>query len=101
MTHTQLNEKTFLNTFDSHVFHLVHLVSWFFVRMRSVNLSQLAIIAQHALHILLLQCFHSLHGGLPPYTYRLNPIFVDLFEFSNLAYLHAKCQPIHTSVLVR
>jgi hypothetical protein len=41
MTHTQLNEKTFLNTFDSHVFHPVHLVSWFLIRMRSVDLCQL------------------------------------------------------------
>jgi hypothetical protein len=47
-------------------------------------------IVQHTPHLLLLQCFHSLHGSLPPQTYRLNPIFVDLFELSNLAYLYAK-----------
>jgi hypothetical protein len=41
VTHTQLNEKTCSNTFDSHVFHLVHLVSWFLIRMRSTNLCQL------------------------------------------------------------
>jgi hypothetical protein len=58
-------------------------------------------IAQHTPHLLLLQCFHSLHGSLPPQTYRLNPIFVDLFEFSNLAYLYAKSQPIHTSIPVK
>ena len=58
-------------------------------------------VAQRAVYLSLLQCFHDLNTGLPAQTYRLNLVLVDLFKFSNLAYPCARCQPTNTSVSVR